>query len=50
MAKIRWTEAAVKWLRNIYDDISEDNPISAQKVIEGIYEKMQILESFPEIG
>jgi plasmid stabilization system protein ParE len=50
MAEIRWTEEAVKWLRNIYDCISEDNPIAAQNVIEGIYEKTQILESFPEIG
>ena len=50
MAEIRWTEEAVKWLRNIYDYISEENPIAAQNVIEGIYEKTQILESFPEIG
>ncbi len=50
MAEIRWTEEAVKWLRDIYDYISEDNPIAAQKVIEGIYAKAQILESFPEIG
>jgi toxin ParE1/3/4 len=50
MAEIRWTEEAVKWLRIINDYISEDNPIAAQNVIEGIYEKTQILESFPEIG
>jgi toxin ParE1/3/4 len=50
MAEIRWTEEAVKWLRNIYDYISEDNPIAAQNVIEGIYEKAQILASFPAIG
>jgi len=50
MAEIRWTEEAVKWLRNIYDYISEDNPIAAQKIIEGIYEKTQILKRFPEIG
>ena len=50
MAEIRWTEEAVKWLRNIYDYISEDNAVAAQNVIEGIYEKTQILEMFPEIG
>ncbi|MCF7996477.1 MAG: type II toxin-antitoxin system RelE/ParE family toxin [Chromatiaceae bacterium] len=50
MAEIRWTEEAVKWLQNIYDYISEDDPIAAQNVIEGIYEKTQILERFPEIG
>jgi toxin ParE1/3/4 len=50
MAEIRWTEEAVKWLRNIYEYISEDNPIAAQRVIEGIYARTQILEGFPEIG
>jgi plasmid stabilization system protein ParE len=50
MAEIRWTEEAVKWLQNIYDYISEDDPAAAQKVIEGIYEKTQILGRFPEIG
>lgn len=50
MAEIRWTEEAVKWLQNIYSYISEDDPIAAQNVIEGIYEKTQILERFPEIG
>ncbi|MBK5940100.1 type II toxin-antitoxin system RelE/ParE family toxin [Halochromatium roseum] len=50
MAEIRWTEEAVKWLQNIYDYISEDDPVAAQNVIEGIYEKTQILERFPEIG
>jgi len=50
MAEIGWTEEAVKWLRNIHDYISKDNPIAAQNVIERIYEKTQILESFPEIG
>ena len=50
MEEIRWTEVAIKWLRNIHDYISEDNPIAARNVIEGIYEKTQILESFPEVG
>jgi len=50
MEEIRWTEEAIKWLRNIHDYISEDNPIAARNVIEGIYEKTQILESFPEVG
>ncbi|ESQ16897.1 MAG TPA: type II toxin-antitoxin system RelE/ParE family toxin [Chromatiaceae bacterium] len=50
MAEIRWTEEALKWFRNIYDYISEDNSIAAQKVIEGIYEKTQLLANFPEIG
>jgi len=50
MAEIRWTEEAYRWLRDIYDYISADNPIAAQKVISGIYEKAQSLSQFPEIG
>lgn len=42
MAEIRWAEESVKWLKNIYEYISEDNPNAGQKVIEGIYEKAQI--------
>ncbi|MES9882870.1 MAG: type II toxin-antitoxin system RelE/ParE family toxin [Sedimenticola sp.] len=50
MAEIRWTEEAIKWLQDIYEYISEDNPETAQKVVDGIYEKSQILKTFPEIG
>ena len=50
MPKIRWTEKAVMWLQDIYDYISEDNPSAAQKVVDGIYEKSQILKAFPNIG
>ncbi|MCK4817619.1 type II toxin-antitoxin system RelE/ParE family toxin [bacterium] len=50
MAEIRWTEEAVWWLKDIHEYISEDNPAAAQKVVEGIYEKSQILKTFPEIG
>ncbi|MES9858034.1 MAG: type II toxin-antitoxin system RelE/ParE family toxin [Sedimenticola sp.] len=50
MAEIRWTEEAIKWLQDIYEYISEDNPEAAQKVVDGIYEKSQILKTFPEIG
>ena len=50
MAEIRWTEEAVAWLSDIYEYISEDNPVAAQKVVEGIYEKAQILKTFPKIG
>lgn len=50
MAKIAWTEEAHCWLRDIYDYIAEDNPDAAQEVVSGIYEKSQVLRSFPEIG
>ena len=50
MAEIRWTEEAHRWLRDIYDYIAADNPDAARKVVAGIYEKAQVLRSFPEIG
>ncbi|MDD5525287.1 MAG: type II toxin-antitoxin system RelE/ParE family toxin [Smithella sp.] len=50
MARIRWTNEAEKWLRDIHDYIAQDNPIAAQRVISAIYEKAQILKDFPEIG
>lgn len=50
MAKIRWTYEAEIWLKDIYDYIALDNPQAAGQVIEGIYNKVQILKEFPEIG
>lgn len=50
MAKITWTGEAERWLKNIFDYIAQDNPVAAANVIDGIYQKAQILESFPESG
>ena len=50
MAEIRWTDEAVFWLEEIYQYISKDNPNIAKKVVNEIYEKVQILKSMPEIG
>lgn len=50
MAEIRWTEEAHCWLHDIFDYIAADNPEAAQKVVSGIYEKVQVLKRFPEIG
>ncbi len=50
MAEIRWTAEAEKWLKDIQDYISQDDPAAANRVISGIYEKAQVLHDFPEIG
>ena len=50
MAKIRWTDEAVFWLQEIYDYISKDGKNIANKVINEIYEKVQILEIMPKVG
>ena len=49
-AEIRWTEEAAILLEDIHRYIAKDNPEAAGRVIEGIYEKVQILTEFPEIG
>ena len=50
MAEIRWTIEAEVWLRDIYDYIAHDNPSAAARVVDGIYEKTQLLKEHPEIG
>lgn len=50
MASINWTAEAEKWLKDIKDYISKDNPVAASKVISEIYNKAQILRDFPQIG
>ena len=50
MAETRWTIEAEAWLRDIHDYIAHDNPGAAAKVVEGIYEKAQLLKEYPEIG
>jgi plasmid stabilization system protein ParE len=50
MAEIAWTAEAERWLKDIYDYIAQDNPEAANTVVEGIYQRAQILVIFPEIG
>jgi toxin ParE1/3/4 len=39
VAEINWTAEAERWLRDIYDYISQDKPIAAANVVSGIYAK-----------
>lgn len=50
MAKITWTDEATRWLHDIHDYISTDNPDAARKVLSGIIEKAKLLEKFPHLG
>ena len=50
MAKLVWTEEAVRWLENIFEYIAEDNPQAAGETIQGIYDRAQALIDFPEMG
>jgi plasmid stabilization system protein ParE len=50
MAEINWTVEAERWLQDIHDYIAATNPRAAARVVEGIYEKVQLLRQFPELG
>jgi toxin ParE1/3/4 len=50
MAEITWTEEAQRWLEDIYGYIAADNPTAAARTVQGIYERVQDLKRFPEIG
>ena len=50
MAKVRWSAEAETWLKDIYDYIATDNSGAAASVVDGIYEKVQALKKFPDIG
>ncbi len=50
MAKVEWTEEAERRLRDVHDYIAQDRPDAAIRVVQSIYERVQVLASFPEIG
>ncbi len=50
MDQVIWSEESELWLRDIYEYIAEDNPQAAARTVEGIRERAQFLESFPELG
>jgi len=50
MAEINWTAEAERRLSDIYDYIATDNPDAAFRMVESIYERVQLLRQFPELG
>ncbi len=50
MAEITWTEEAQRWLEDIFQYIAADSPAAAARTVQGIYERAQILATYPEIG
>ena len=50
MAEIAWTDEAQRWLEDIFEYIAADNPAAAAQTVQGIYERAQVLATFPEIG
>jgi len=50
MVKVRWTSEALRWLQEIFDYILQDNYTSAKRVINTLYDKVQVLKQFPKAG
>lgn len=50
MGQVRWSQEALRWLREIRDYIAQDNPEAARRTAAGIVERVEILGTFPEIG
>ena len=50
MAEISWTEEAHRWLTDIFEYVAAENPQAATRTVQGIYERVQDLTRFPEIG
>lgn len=50
MAEIRWTTEAATWLEDIHYYIAQENPSAAANVAQGIYDRVQSLGEFPDLG
>ena len=50
MAEINWTAEAQRWLEDIFEFIAMENPEAATRVVSGIYERAQVLGTFPRMG
>jgi plasmid stabilization system protein ParE len=50
MAEIAWTLEAQRWLDDIFEYITADNPQAAARTVQGIYERAQDLRRFPQLG
>ena len=50
MAEITWTDEAKRWLEDIFEYIAADNPRAAGRTVQGIFDRAQVLATFPEIG
>jgi plasmid stabilization system protein ParE len=49
-SEIIWTDEARHWLRVIREYITKDSPNAADRTIEGIWQKAQMLATYPEAG
>ncbi|MDD2599745.1 MAG: type II toxin-antitoxin system RelE/ParE family toxin [Kiritimatiellae bacterium] len=50
MVELNWTDEAKYWLKHIFEYIAQYDATAAQKVIDGICQKVDLLVKFPDIG
>jgi plasmid stabilization system protein ParE len=50
VAEVVWTLEAERWLLKIHDYIATDSPVNAFNVVKAIYQRVQTLERFPNLG
>jgi plasmid stabilization system protein ParE len=50
VAQIVWTDESLYWLEEIHDYIARDRPEAAIGVVQGIFEKAQLLRQNPHMG
>lgn len=48
--KLRWTRTALRDLESLHRYISQDNPDTAERFVEGILEGIDLLPRHPEMG
>jgi toxin ParE1/3/4 len=50
MAKIAWTDEALRWLEDIFEFIAADDSDAAGRTVESIFERAALLSRYPELG
>ncbi len=50
MAQIIWTEPALNDLDAIADYIALDKPLSAQRFVQKVFKKVELLKRYPNLG
>jgi len=50
VARLIWTEPAIRDLDAVADYIALDNPVAASRLVERVFENVERLERFPRSG
>jgi toxin ParE1/3/4 len=50
LGKLKWSQEALSWLREIRAYIAKDNPEAARRTVQGILRRAEQLRAFPELG